>query len=142
CPLCKRFVTDIVYDIKSETQYRILSLTNNDSPIVPEHEERRKVYTTSLQCVFDKKIHFMKFSPQYFRERQEWYKKKLTPWIRRDLETILKTTKVDMIIEYVMSLLSHVDLRSKEFNEKLKVFLKDDADKFCNELYMFACSKL
>jgi hypothetical protein len=144
CPLCKRYVTDIIYDIKSENQYRILHLTNHNTQVstVPDHEFRRRVYSTPLQCVFDKKIHFMKFSTQYFRERQEWYKKKMSPWIRRDLETILKTKQVDMMVEYVMSLLPNVEL-GREFVEKLSVFLKEeDAKKFCDELYMFACSKL
>jgi hypothetical protein len=146
CPLCKSTATHIIYDVKSEKNYRMVKLTdsieNNDSNWeVPVHENRSKVYDMNLEIVVDRKIHVHKFTTERFLKNKK-LARRMKDFIRRELETILRTFQVELIVEHIMSLLSHVDIMSLEFCQNVKMFLKDKAERFCREVYMFGCSNL
>jgi len=146
CPLCKNTATHIIYDVKSEKNYRMVKLTDsigNDESNwdVPVHENRSKVYDAGLEIVVDRNIHTHKFTKELFLKNKK-LAQKMKHFIRRELETILRTYQVELIVEHIMSLLSQMDILSSEFCENVKMFLKDKAERFCKEVYMFGCSNL
>jgi len=85
------------------------------------------------------KVPFIKkFSLHAFQSNGPYWNSKLRPWIKRELQALLEEEDVELLVEFVMSLLGQLEITSKEFLDQLKDILFEHSDTFVNELLCFA----
>lgn len=147
CPLCKTKPSTIIYDVKSEKQYRLLHLDDeikNQYSIthdtIPFHENRSRVYDEDLEIIQDDKIFTINFNKDYFIKYSSSLIPRLKNFIQRELETILRTYQIELLCEMILSLLSKKEISN--FEKDLEPYLKNYTKKFLNELKMYASSNI
>lgn len=140
CPLCKQKILGLVHDIKSDTDYKMFKFDPNVS--IPYHPYRVKIYDNGFEVLFDKRIHNVPFSLDFYVKNQKLYENRILKWIQRELETIFKSYSVEQTSVFINSLLSIYEIKDEEFYENIKEYLKENTRKFIQELYLFCKSNL
>ncbi|GJQ09865.1 hypothetical protein GpartN1_g1656.t1 [Galdieria partita] len=164
CPLCKAEVGGIVYSVRSQRNYK----RRNVSKFICDKEENFFSYaksdvleTTSLfdaepsfltdQHVFRRLIYAQHLwvqplpSSLYYQSTKEsgvFCKAdcKLFDWIRRDLQALLGSEDVELLVVYIYGKIESGSSR-EELKEALKPFLFENANHFLHELFQFASSR-
>lgn len=168
CPLCKSSFDSILYNIKSNEEYQRYYIKetkktrrpknyksktkdsfNPNLPFSTAHSLRRAVYSRGIRAIpFSnleaypkfKSQRTIQFSPDAFKANPSQWKTKLTPWITRELQSLLETEDVELLTTFVLSLIESVDITDKKAIEQLKEIIFDNAETFAHELLCFANS--
>ncbi|KAL9649107.1 hypothetical protein ABK040_008484 [Willaertia magna] len=148
CPLCNTIVTDIVYNIFSDSQFQVIHLKNNLT-------NSNTIVNNPPQHIFR---HFLYFSnpsnPLYAQLNSEIHKKKkfimnmnverrVSQFIKRELETIMKSYNVQILQSTIEKLLMKYNLDDYEiFMKELETYLKEHTNHFLHELKLFKMSNI
>eukprot|EP00871_Galdieria_phlegrea_P000314 jgi/Galph1/1283/GphlegSOOS_G5940.1 len=160
CPVCKREVISLVYDIRSDKDYKRRPPHSVLSKKRKRVETKRYVETTSLfdeepgflndQHVFRRLIYAQHLWVQplpsslyrqstseqcYFIEANS----KLLPWLRRELQALCGVEDVQILVEHIYGKIESRCSR-EELRNELEPFLFEHANHFLHELYQFAVS--
>ena len=109
-------------------------------------EKRRQVYAFNLQAestLGRGKQRSRNISSQFFKTYQGCTHR-LIPWLARDLRVLLGSNEeeVNFLMEYILSLITRIDMDSADFVEELRPFLLQTTDHFVHELLSFAKAPL
>jgi E3 ubiquitin-protein ligase Topors len=150
CPLCKARVRYILYDLTADYQYRRFDLqelsrcgTLGSRSVekfpTEAHRRRRTVYTRGLRASIPTSTRkTVPLTPRTFSE--SLWDKKIGPWVKRELQALLKDEDPSLILLLVKNLLQKLEPNSKEFKDRIREFLENDTDTFVHELLTFASS--
>jgi hypothetical protein len=137
CPLCKRNIEGLVYNIENDTNFQLLVITNTDTKLmIPQHPKRTQIYALNLHVVENKKVHNQIVNSATYKQ------KRIGEWIERDLQTILKSFHTDMLTQFALSVLSKRFETNVDVCKELREFLGDSTEKFVEEFDYFSRSKL
>jgi E3 ubiquitin-protein ligase Topors len=161
CPLCKAKVDTIVHTVVSDKQYQVFELiptkrkpipirpartwgriSESDRKWIQELERRRQIYISKKRAKLRGTTTTSKIpdpSPSYFKKYPEKMKV-LTGWIRRDLNAIIPNLPVEIVREYVQTLLQTHHIQSEIAFELLSEYLGSNTELFIHELVCFAKS--
>jgi E3 ubiquitin-protein ligase Topors len=163
CPLCKANANSLVHSVISETDFQVHYVTKSiSSPVfrrrrvhwgrvseeerkwIEQLEMRKRVYIEKKRAKhvgvsFSSKIPDL--SPDYFRRYPEKIQL-LTGWIRRELNAIIPNAPVEMIRDYVQTLMQTHHIQSQVARDLLSQYLFEDTDLFVHELVCFSRSSL
>jgi len=164
CPLCKCDLSNILYDIKTDDDYKIYSIPIPEHPPVADlfnsvfvHQfqivsagppmdivgrshftmnSRRRIYQEDLWVKFPNHGQVRLCSPSVFRDRPG-RTHRLFPWVRRELRALGSPKRyLNVIIEN----LSRYPIMSRQFRSSLRPHMKHNTEHFLHELNCFAHS--
>lgn len=151
CPLCKRPLGYLMYDITADGQYRTFypKDLNSSAPARSQlldkfpteaHRRRKAVYTKRLERlpVPKKKITAQQ---QPLLNEQAW-EKRIEPWVKRELQAVLSEEDVSLVLLLTRSLVLKFGTSSAELSISLRDFLFEHTDTFISELDSFISSSL
>ncbi|KAL0486283.1 E3 ubiquitin-protein ligase [Acrasis kona] len=153
CPMCNQIAERIIYDIKDKNEYKQISIpslkgggrmaseTLDNEVNVPNHPSRTRVYSIPMRCSQDDNIHRLKPN----RITNESQEKRLREFVIRDLETILRTYRVQILTELVMGMLKTKDFFTSDREScihTLKEYLNEKTEHFVEEVELFSRSTL
>lgn len=158
CPLCKRQLGYLMYDITADGQYRTFhpkdlhSSAPTRSKLLEKfpteaHRRRKAVYTRSLQRLSVPKkrvappLHASSVATPAAANAplisERTWEQRIEAWTKRELQAILSEEDVDLILLMARSLLLKYGPTAPEFKEKLRDFLFEHTDTFADELNAF-----
>ncbi|XP_028403574.1 E3 ubiquitin-protein ligase Topors-like isoform X2 [Dendronephthya gigantea] len=102
-------------------------------------EKRRQVYAFKLRATSTGVRRSREISCQFFKTYQGCTHR-LIPWLARDLRVLLgdNEKEVNFLVEFILSLITRIDMDSPLLVEELKPFLLETTDHFVHELLSFA----
>jgi hypothetical protein len=117
-------------------------VSEEDRKWIEQLEMRKRVYVEKkrakhVRVSFSSKIPDL--SPRYFRRYPEKMGL-LTGWIRRELNAVIPNAPVELIREYIQTLMQTHPIQSPIAKELLTKYLSSDTDLFVHELVCFARS--
>ncbi|KAJ3214491.1 hypothetical protein HDU67_001623 [Dinochytrium kinnereticum] len=75
-------------------------------------------------------------TPEAFRKSQE-AQARAVPWIRRELQVLLRDNDVELVKDYVMIVLEKFEIQSQQAVDLLRQFLMENTEHFVHELVSF-----
>jgi E3 ubiquitin-protein ligase Topors len=116
-------------------------ISNPNLPFSTAHSLRRAVYVRGLRAVpiVSSKLP-LKFTPAALSANESFWHGKLKSWLTRELQAVLEEEDVDLLVVFILSMLSKKDIQSKEVRDQLAEWLFDYVDTFIHELTCFAQS--
>lgn len=163
CPLCKSKISSLLYDIRSDTEFKRIETQKlddksskidrwgcpsstqeeflSDFPFTHEHERRKRVYQRKIIPI--PVIPPTKRTIPFACNDDDWIRK-LKPWVKRELQSILEEENVDSILLIFQQIFHnfHDNLDSPLFFSKIEEFLQHYTPIFIRELRCFVKSSL
>ncbi|KAJ1927085.1 hypothetical protein IWQ60_003238 [Tieghemiomyces parasiticus] len=154
CPLCKRPVRTVVYDVEG-SYHRTWTVTTSRQAGLTDGTGRPRP-SRPLGATTSRRYRYAFGQPTGFTEAQALRKRqavyghsrqvdpdRIRRWVAREVRVILGDENPLVVYEYVMALLHRpVDLGSSEIHEELRPFFHEYTDTFLRELQTFSNSHL
>lgn len=170
CPLCKREADSFIYEIRSDTEFKILPTKarerkkmvdrwgcpafesnfeyNSLFPFTPAHERRKRVYQRQIIPI-SVNIPNSRLSTGVNPQKKlictenDW-DRKLHPWIKRELQTLMEEEDVGslLLMFHQIFINNKGDIQSENFIKEIEEFLQDYTPIFMRELQCFVSSNL
>ncbi len=163
CPLCKTKVESIVYDILTDSEFKVHYLqqhqhtprkiyrqrqwgriSEDDRKWIKQLEYRRSIYVLKRKAKhvgLNSSSKIPDFRPVYFKKYPQKVKL-LTGWIRRELNAIIPNSPVELVREYIQTLIQTHHIQSDVAKDLLSQYLYEDTELFVHELVCFGNSSL
>ncbi|KYQ89607.1 RING zinc finger-containing protein [Tieghemostelium lacteum] len=164
CPLCKSIFHSLIYQVKSNTDYKRQVISNKDNSgsnssyrnensrtgvrnthFLPSslsntdsHAIRRSIYARGVKAIPMVPSFAFHLSPQAIDNSFSSWQKKLSPWISRELISILQSENTDILEDLVLSLLRKYQITDNIVITTLQKYLFEKTPLFLHELLCFA----
>lgn len=162
CPLCKKQIGYLMFDITKDGQYRTFyprelasataTRTSGTEKFPTEaHRRRKTVYTKGLERIPLPKKRVVAVAAGGAQQQQQQqplvteplWDQRVGPWARRELQAILSEEDVTLLLLIVRSLVVLKPMPAyAELKEKMQDFLFEHAERFVGELEAFISSGL